>query len=71
MRVTRRVPVDTRVPRFSGFREWGVKSGKITISHVPDVENPADFLTKWVKKDKLRQSIDYFTNAHARRDRPP
>ena len=48
-----------------------VKSGKVTISHVPDVENPADFLTKWVKKDKLRQSIDYFTNAHARRDRPP
>ncbi len=47
-----------------------VKSGTVTISHVPDVENPADFLTKWVKREKLHKSLDYLTNAHARRAHP-
>jgi hypothetical protein len=29
---------------------------------VPDPENPADFLTKWVDKIKFERSIEYATN---------
>ena len=37
---------------------------------VPDEAMPADFLTKWVPKAKLRTSIDYATNARARKHAP-
>ena len=30
--------------------------------HVPDVQMPADCLTKWLPSDKLRRSIEYMTN---------
>jgi hypothetical protein len=30
---------------------------------VPDTENPADFLTKWVDRVKFEKSIEYATNA--------
>ena len=31
--------------------------GEISISHVPDVENPSDFLTKWLHSKKLDESV--------------
>ncbi len=33
------------------------------MRHIDDEENPADFLTKWVKEAKLKESIEYVTNA--------
>ena len=42
-----------------------VKAGDNVIGHVPDTENPSDFLTKWVSKAKLQQSLLYLTNANA------
>ena len=42
-----------------------VHDGEINIGHVQDTENPADFLTKWVCKRKLKLSIDYVTNHKA------
>ena len=33
--------------------------------HVPDVQMPADCLTKWLPRDKLRRSVDYMTNRRA------
>ena len=43
-----------------------VKAGDCEIGHVPDVENPADFLTKFVPKAKFERSNDYATNARCR-----
>ena len=40
--------------------------GEIEIGHVNDLNNPADFLTKWIGKAKLDQSVDYATNRRAR-----
>ena len=42
-----------------------VKMGECTLKHIPDAENPADFLTKWLKGDKLKKSISYLTNDKA------
>jgi len=42
-----------------------VKDGDVIIGYVADAHNPADFLTKWVKKDKLNLSIAYLTNFKA------
>ena len=42
-----------------------VQQGEIVVGHVPDRENPADFLTKWVNKDKLLKSVEYLTNSRA------
>jgi hypothetical protein len=39
-----------------------IASGDIVIRHVPDTENPADFLTKWVDRVKFEKSIEYATN---------
>ena len=33
--------------------------------HVPDVQMPADCLTKWLPSDKLRRSVEYMTNRRA------
>ena len=38
-----------------------VKDGEITLVHVKDVENPSDFLTKWVSQLKYNASIAYVT----------
>ena len=40
-----------------------VRHGEVEIGHVPDEENPADFLTKFVGKDKSRESRAYATNS--------
>ena len=38
---------------------------EITIGHVKDAQNPADFLTKWVSADKFKTSLAYATNSLA------
>ena len=40
-----------------------VKCGDITLRHIPDPLNPADFLTKFVGGPKLKQSLAFITNA--------
>ena len=41
--------------------------GEIRVLHVPDADNPADFLTKWVSAVKVRASTRYTSGAcHAR-----
>ena len=42
-----------------------VRRGDVRIGHVPDAENPSDFLTKWVTKAKFEASINYLTNRKA------
>ena len=42
-----------------------VAAGEAALVKVPDAENPADFLTKFVDLSKLRKSLDYATNARA------
>ena len=39
-----------------------VKQGAVEIGHVRDTENPSDFLTKFVSKDKVAASIKFATN---------
>ena len=39
-----------------------VKAGEVAIGHVPDADNPADFLTKWLPAPKFNRSIEYVTN---------
>jgi hypothetical protein len=36
-----------------------IRDGECQVTHVPDAENPSDFLTKWVPADKLRKSLAY------------
>jgi hypothetical protein len=42
-----------------------IKAGRAVIGHVPDTENPADFMTKWVNKAKIEASLSYLTNMKA------
>ena len=42
-----------------------IKAGRAVLGHVPDTENPADFLTKWVSLAKLEASLAYLTNMKA------
>ena len=39
-----------------------LRRGEVEVGHVPDVENPSDFLTKWVPKDKSDRPLRYATN---------
>ena len=41
-----------------------VRDKQVVLKHVPDVNMPADFLTKWIPIAKLDQSIIYATGAH-------
>ena len=36
-----------------------VADGSISVAHVPDAENPSDFLTKSIPVDKTEASIRY------------
>ena len=38
-----------------------IASGDVTMLHVPDVQMPADCLTKWLGRDKIRASVEYMT----------
>ena len=40
-----------------------VKEGEVKLCHVADVENPADFLTKWLVGAKFNDSITYATGS--------
>ena len=50
--------------RYSIFLEQ-VAAGEVELGHVPDVENPVDFMTKWVSLRKLRQSLHYLSGGGA------
>ena len=39
-----------------------LRRGEVDVGHVPDVENPSDFLTKWVSREKTNASLEYATN---------
>ena len=39
-----------------------VKQGAVQIGHVRDTENPSDFLTKFVSKEKVAASVKFATN---------
>ena len=39
-----------------------VTAGECKIGHVRDEENPSDFMTKYVKKEKFEKSLEYATN---------
>ena len=43
-----------------------IADGEVRLVHVPDDENPSDFLTKWVPAAKLRASLRYATGAAAK-----
>ena len=40
--------------------------GDVRVGHIPDTVNPADFLTKFVTKDKLKASITFLANTRNR-----
>ena len=40
-----------------------VRRGVAKLGYVPDEENPADYLTKFVPASKLERSIAYLTNS--------
>ena len=42
-----------------------VLMGENIVRHIPGVENPADFLTKWLPDAKFKASIEYMTNGRA------
>jgi hypothetical protein len=41
-----------------------VREGVVDLIHVPDPENPADFLTKFVSAKKLEASLVFLTNSN-------
>ena len=43
-----------------------IREGECYVVHVPDPENPSDFLTKWVSAEKLRRSLAYVTGSNRR-----
>ena len=53
-RRNRRVPFLTSWPQR-------IAEGEIVLKHVRDEHMPADFLTKWIPKDKLKTSLLYAT----------
>ena len=40
--------------------------GECRVIKITDDLMPADFLTKWVPKEKLKRSVDHASNARAR-----
>ena len=38
---------------------------EIAVGHIPDPQNPSDYLTKWVNKTKFKRSNEYLTNSRA------
>jgi len=48
--------------RYTAFLQR-VARGNVEVGHVRDEENPSDFLTKFIKKDKVKRSLEFATNA--------
>ena len=44
-----------------------VARGDVTVVHVPDVSNAADFMTKWIPVAKLNESIAFASNVAAKK----
>ena len=42
-----------------------IASEEIMVKHVPDGDNPADVLTKWVDKGKFERCVAYFSGERA------
>ena len=49
------------IRRYTAFLQR-VTAGDVEVGHVRDVDNPADFMTKMVPKEKIERSLDYATN---------
>jgi hypothetical protein len=49
------------VRRYLAFLQR-VQSRVVVLYHIPDEDNPADFLTKWLHRKKLELSVVYSTN---------
>ena len=43
-----------------------IDAQEIKVRHIPESQNPSDFLTKWVLGKKLRESLEFGTNSRAR-----
>ena len=43
-----------------------IASGEVDLRHIPDKEMPADYLTKWIPKEKFDLSLSYAQNLRAR-----
>ena len=39
-----------------------IARGLVKVLHVPDIQMPVDFLTKWVTGKKVEASVSYLTN---------
>ena len=39
------------------------RKGAIEVVHVGDEHNPSDYLTKWLKKEKVERSVRYSSGA--------
>mgnify|MGYP002812798095 CR=1 FL=1 len=50
------------IRRYLAFLQR-VASRVVALFHVPDEDNPADFLTKWLGRTKLEKSVAYATNS--------
>ena len=50
------------IRRFLASRQR-VTEGLVSLEHVKDVDNPADFLTKWLPAKKFKLSLAYATNS--------
>ena len=43
-----------------------VREGECVLAHVPDAGNMVDWMTKWVKHEKLRASLAFLTGERSR-----
>jgi hypothetical protein len=43
--------------------QQAIRDGHVSMGHIPDEENPSDFLTKYLHAKKFAASIEYCTNA--------
>ena len=43
-----------------------VRDGECTLAHIPDEGNMVDWMTKWVKMEKLRNSLEFLTGERSR-----
>ena len=51
--------------RYVVFKQR-LERGACSLSKISDADNASDFLSKWVPKQKLNQSLDYCTNRNER-----
>ena len=54
-----------RVVHIRPGASWVRVEHEFVIGHVPDAQQPADHLTKWVSREKLELSVAYAGYSHA------